>query len=132
MQMEIENCRPLTFNQAILDKEDIKKIFELAKDPKEANFIFDEVYKKRHKYKNKMDETAQNILEDPLFMDKHRKEIMRAYKGWFENFENLAQEWFERIFYLKKSISYKKLPHVRSFMSYLLTHIYERLSLMSG
>lgn len=129
MIMEIENRGPLSYEESLLDVKSAEEIFILLQNPKEAKSIFDEIYKKRKKYKIDMGETAQNILDDPLFINEHRKEIMRAYKTWFEHFDEIAQEWFELIFKPKEKILYKLLPYVRSFMNYLLTRVYERLSL---
>lgn len=126
LKMEVELHRPMSLRNSILDMDRAKKLFNRLSNPCEATSAFDLIYAQRKSYKRMMDASFSRTISD--LANAHRREIMNYGRDWFENFDNIAQDWFVDLFNVRGTVRYIQLPHVAAFLSYTLTRIYERFS----
>jgi hypothetical protein len=102
----------------------------LKKKP-DAHLTFEDVTSAKNEYGHNMQETYLELLLEINNIDPNTdpRQFRQLFKKWYTNFDNVAQRWFEGICKhagVTPTWRFGDLPHVSSFLNYLLTKIYER------
>lgn len=125
IQMEIDNRAPLKQADAFFSDEKSNDIY----DALEKEFILETLDESIHinKQNNLLRMiTAKVSAQNKLFnSNKSQREIKVEAKKWLKNFDANIQSWGNAIFNPSGEIDFTALPHVASFISYLLKILYQ-------
>ena len=119
---EVREGRAITRDEALLSEADYLRIINHLAEDNVNELVANEVRRRKQEYEAEMNDAHGNMLEAPLLRDK--SEIPRAFKEWFANAERFLQSRGERIF-KRPDIEYGRLPHVRAFLFYFFTKLYQ-------
>ena len=119
---EVREGRPIARNEALLSESDYLTIINHLSEDNIDVLVAHEVKRRKQKYEAEMNEAHSKMMDDPLLHD--RSETRHAFREWFENAEHFLQSRGERIFQ-RRDIEYGRLPHVRTFLYYFFTKLYQ-------
>ena len=119
---EVREGRPITRDEAVLSEADYFRVINHLAEDNVSDLVANEVKRRKQEYDAEMNDAHRNMLEDPLLRDK--REIPRAFEAWFADAERFLQSRGERIF-KRRDIEYRRLPHVRMFLFYFFTKLYQ-------
>jgi hypothetical protein len=121
-------CKPVDLQSSLLDAETVQNLFHNLKNPSNADSVFSETNRLKQNYACTMENNRLSVLSEVNLKDQ-TPELSLSYSEWFKNFDLYIQDWFVHLFKTDPGCSVNQLPHVFTFLGYILTRIYERNTL---